>query len=97
MTQHSKEISQNNAQQQGIHDGKMQIFGQILFICIYIFRVVLLHIYGSILAPFSYNRAASVGCHGRQLRPIFADWLCQLPTLPPLLFTCQLNYQIPFF
>jgi hypothetical protein len=37
--------------------------------------------YGSILAPFSYNRAASVGCHGRQLRPIFADWLCQLPTL----------------
>jgi hypothetical protein len=45
-------------------------------------HTMIIIVYGSILGPFSNNRAASVGCQGRQLRPIFADWLCQLPTLP---------------
>jgi hypothetical protein len=31
---------------------------------------------------FSNNWAAVVGCNGRQLHSIFANWLCQLPTFP---------------
>jgi hypothetical protein len=44
-------------------------------------------VYGSLEAGLPNNRAAIVGCHGRHLRPIFANWLYQLPTLPLPLFT----------
>jgi hypothetical protein len=46
-------------------------------------------VYGLLVAGLPNNRAAFVGCHGRHLRPIFANWLYQLPTLPLPLFTCH--------
>jgi hypothetical protein len=49
--------------------------------------LMIIIVYGSILRSSSNNRAALIGCHGRQLHPIIANWLCQLPTLPPPLFT----------
>jgi hypothetical protein len=39
-------------------------------------------VYGSLVAGLPNNRDAIVSCHGRHLRPIFANWLYQLPTLP---------------
>jgi hypothetical protein len=39
-------------------------------------------VYGSLEAGLLYNRAAIVGSHGKHLRPIFTNWLYQLPTLP---------------
>jgi hypothetical protein len=51
-------------------------------------------VYGSLVAGLPNNRAAVVGGHGKHLRPIFANWLYQLPTLPPLLFTCQAKVTI---
>jgi hypothetical protein len=56
-------------------------FSNILIFSAYT-RLMIIIVYGSILRPSSYNRAALVGCHGRQLHPIFANWLYQLPTLP---------------
>jgi hypothetical protein len=44
-------------------------------------------VHGSLEAGLPNNWAAIVGCHGRHLRPIFANWLYQLPTLPLPLFT----------
>jgi hypothetical protein len=46
-------------------------------------------VYGSLEAGLPKNRAAIVGCLGRHLRPIFANWLYQLPTLPIPLFMCH--------
>jgi hypothetical protein len=51
-------------------------------------------VYGSLVAGLPNNRDAIVGGHGRHLRPIFANWLYQLPTLPPPLFTCQAKVAI---
>jgi hypothetical protein len=59
-------------------------------------------VYGSLVAGLPNNRDALVDGHGRHLRPIFANWLYQLPTLPPALpfSRVKLKYpysQIPFF
>jgi hypothetical protein len=51
-------------------------------------------VYGSLVAGLPNNRDAIVGGHGRHLRPIFANWLYQLPPLPPPLFTCQAKVAI---
>jgi hypothetical protein len=51
-------------------------------------------VYGSLVSGLPNNRAAVVGGHGRHLRPIFANWLYQLPNLPALLFTCQAKVAI---
>jgi hypothetical protein len=40
-------------------------------------------VYGSLVAGLPNNRDAIFGGHGRHLRPIFANWLYQVPTLPP--------------
>jgi hypothetical protein len=45
-------------------------------------------VYGSLVAGLPNNRDAIFGGHGRHLRPIFANWLYQVPTLPPPLYTC---------
>jgi hypothetical protein len=39
-------------------------------------------VYGSPAAGSGNKRAALIGGLGRHLRPIFANWLYQLPTLP---------------
>jgi hypothetical protein len=51
-------------------------------------------VYGSLEAGLPKNRAALVGCHGRNLHPIFANWLNQRPTLPLPLFTCHVKVAI---
>jgi hypothetical protein len=51
-------------------------------------------VYGSPAAGSGNKRAALIGGLGRHLRPIFANWLYQLPPLPPLLFTCQVKVAI---
>jgi hypothetical protein len=42
-------------------------------------------VYGSPAAGSGNKRAALIGGRGRHLRPIVANWLYQLPTLPPRL------------
>jgi hypothetical protein len=51
-------------------------------------------VYGSLEAGLPNNRDAIVGSHGRHLRPIFANWLYQLPTIPLSLFTCHAKVAI---
>jgi hypothetical protein len=51
-------------------------------------------VYGSLEAGLPNNRDAIVGSHGRHLRPIFANWLYQLPTLPPPLSMCRAKVAI---
>jgi hypothetical protein len=65
---------------------------QILIFVIVIPMIII--VYGSILRSSSNNRAALIGCHGRQLHLIIANWLCQLPTLPPPFFTCHAKVDI---
>jgi hypothetical protein len=45
-------------------------------------------VYGSPAAGSGNKRAGLIGGLGRHLRPIFANWLYQLPTLPPPLSMC---------
>jgi hypothetical protein len=50
-------------------------------------RPMIIIVYGSPAAGSGNKRAALIGGHGRHLRPILANWLYQLLTLP-LPFTC---------